>query len=29
LTGQPRVTLLSSYPSEGGNRFNSGAAPQL
>lgn len=29
LTGQPRVTLLSSYPSEGGNRCNSGAAPQL
>jgi iron complex transport system ATP-binding protein len=29
MTGQPRVTLLSSYPSEGGNRFYSGAAPQL
>jgi iron complex transport system ATP-binding protein len=29
VTGQPRVTLLSSHPSEGGNRFNSGAAPQL
>jgi len=29
VTGQPRVTLLSSYPSEGGSRSNSGAAPQL
>jgi iron complex transport system ATP-binding protein len=29
VTGKPRVTLLSSHPSEGGSRFNSGAAPQL
>ena len=29
VTGQPRVTLLSSHPSEGGSRSNSGAAPQL
>lgn len=28
-TGKPRVTPLSSHPSEGGNRCNSGAAPQL
>lgn len=29
VTSRPRVTLLSSYPSERGSRFNSGAAPQL
>ncbi len=29
VTGQPRVTLLSSHPPEGGSRSNSGAAPQL
>ena len=29
VTGQPRVTLLSSHPLEGGSRSNSGAAPQL
>ena len=29
VTGQPRVTLMSSHPSEGGSRSNSGAAPQL
>jgi len=29
VTGQPRVTLLSSHPSEGGSRSESGAAPQL
>jgi len=29
VTGQPRVTLLSSLPSEGGSRLDSGAAPQL
>ena len=29
VTGQPRVTLLSSHPSEGGSRSDSGAAPQL
>jgi iron complex transport system ATP-binding protein len=29
VTGQPRVTLLSSNPSDGGSRFDSGAAPQL
>ena len=29
VTGQPRVTLLSSHPSEEGSRSNSGAAPQL
>jgi iron complex transport system ATP-binding protein len=29
VTGQPRVTLLSLHPSEGGSRSNSGAAPQL
>ena len=29
VTGQPRVTLLSSHPSEGGSRSHSGAAPQL
>ena len=29
VTGQPRVTLLSSHPSEEGSRFNAGAAPQL
>jgi iron complex transport system ATP-binding protein len=29
VTGQPRVTLLSSHPSEGGSRLKSGAAPQL
>jgi cobalamin transport system ATP-binding protein len=29
VTGQPRVTLLSSHPSEGGSRFDAGAAPHL
>lgn len=29
VTGHPRVTLLSSLPSEGGSRLDSGAAPQL
>jgi len=29
VTGQPRVTLLSSHPSEEGSRLDSGAAPQL
>lgn len=29
VTGKPRVTLLSSHPSEGGSRSESGAAPQL
>jgi iron complex transport system ATP-binding protein len=29
VTGQPRVTLLSSHPLEGGSRLDSGAAPQL
>lgn len=29
VTAKPRVTLLSSHPSEGGSRFKSGAAPQL
>jgi len=29
VTSLPRVTLLSSYPSEGGSRFDSGTAPQL
>ena len=29
VTGKPRVTLLSSHPSDGGSRSNAGAAPQL
>jgi iron complex transport system ATP-binding protein len=29
VTGKPRITLLSSHPSEEGSRLDSGAAPQL
>lgn len=29
VTGKPRVTPLSAHPSEGGSRFDAGAAPQL
>jgi iron complex transport system ATP-binding protein len=29
VTGKPRVTLLSSHPSDGGSRSDAGAAPQL
>jgi iron complex transport system ATP-binding protein len=29
VTGKPRVTVLSSYLSDGGSRLESGAAPQL
>ncbi len=29
VTGKPRVTLLSSHPSDGGSRSEAGAAPQL
>jgi iron complex transport system ATP-binding protein len=29
VTGRPRVTLLSSFLSDGGSRLDSGAAPQL